>query len=353
MFPAVEQYPEECLFTTNFILPDGSNASLFESNCTGVVDTHFRWMQENSIDGILVQRFYGEFDDESYLQLLDQIRTAAEKYGRTFAVEYDLSGVESADFTNVISELLADYGTNIAPFMTSSAYLHHEGRPVLELWGLGVDKTKLNAADCAAIFHAIRSANPNPFVLLGVQWAWASDATENPDYYNVYIQADVIQPWAVGAYGNDNYESFYNNTSVSDKALTDRLGIKYGPSVTPGGSDRNRRGLGEPLGNRYNGTFYEAQLYNMLDLKPFFVFGAMFDEFPESKSFSLPLSILPQCKVPESPTNMLSGSQVIATLTAAEVPPAENPGFLGIDNGMDHNYYLQQAGRYAVLYHEI
>ena len=100
MFPAVEQYPEECLFTTNFILPDGSNASLFEFNCTGVVDTHFRWMQENSIDGILVQRFYGEFDDESYLQLLDQIRTAAEKYGRTFAVEYDLSGVESADFTN-------------------------------------------------------------------------------------------------------------------------------------------------------------------------------------------------------------------------------------------------------------
>ena len=107
-------------------------------------------------------------------------------------------------------------------------------------------------------------------------------------YYNVYIQTDAIQPWAVGAYGNDNYESLYNNTSVSDKALADRLGIKYGPSVTPGGSDRNRRGLGEPLGNRYNGTFYETKLKNMLDLKPFFVFGAMFDELPESKSSLLP-----------------------------------------------------------------
>lgn len=91
----------------------------------------------------------------------------------------------------------------------------------------------------------------------------------------------------------------------------------------------------------------------MLDLKPFFVFGAMFDEFPESKSFSLPLSILPKCIMPESQINMLSSSQVFVTLTAAEVPPAENPGFLGIDNGMDHNYYLQLAGRYAVLYHEI
>lgn len=245
-------------------------------------------MQENSIDGILVQRFYGEFEDQSYLQLLDQIRTAAETYGRTFAVEYDISGVQSSDFTNVTSELLEDYASNIAPFMTSSAYLHHEGRPVLEIWGFGVNKDQLNAADCATVFHAMRSANPNPYVLLGVPFSWASDATENPDYYDVYIQADVVQPWAVGAYGNDNYEALYNSTSVPDKALTDQLGIKYGPSVTPGGSDRNREGLGGPLGNRYNGSFYEAQLENMLDLKPFFVFGAMFDEYPESQSF-LPL----------------------------------------------------------------
>ena len=287
MFPAVEQYPEDCLFTSDFILPDGSQAPLFESNCSGVVDTHFRWMQENSIDGILVQRFYGQFEDESFLQLLDMVRTMAEKYGRSFAVEYDLSPVESADFGDVVSELLNDYATNIAPLMTSSAYLHHQGRPVLELWGFGINKTKLNAADCQTIFHAMRSANPNPYVLLGVQWDWALDAQNNPDFYNVYIQADVVQPWAVGPYFNiDDYENFYNQHSVTDKALTDQLGIKYGPSVLPGASDRNREGGGN-LGNRYNGTFYEAQLEKMLDLKPFFIFGAMFDEYPEGKSSAL------------------------------------------------------------------
>ena len=109
------------------------------------------------------------------------------------------------------------------------------------------------------------------------------DATPYPDFDNVYIQADVIQPWAVGVYSNSDYQSFYNNTSVTDKARTDQLGIKYAPSVTPGGSARNRDKNG-PLGNRYNGTFYEAQLENMLDSKPFFIFGAMFDEYPESKS---------------------------------------------------------------------
>lgn len=47
------------------------------------------------------------------------------------------------------------------------------------------------------------------------------------------------------------------------------------------------------------------------------------------------------------------GSQAIATLTYDEVPPANNPGFFGLDNGMDHNYYLQLAGRYAVRFHEL
>ena len=180
MFPAVEQYPDECLFTTNFILPDGSNAKLFESNCTGVVDTHFRWMQENSIDGILVQRFYNDINDPSFLQLLVQIRTSAEKYGRTFAVEYDLSQVQSSDFANVVNNLLNDYTANIAPLVSSPAYLHHQGRPVLELWGFGINKPQLTAADSASIFHALRSANPNPYVIMGVQQAWRSEAQSNP-----------------------------------------------------------------------------------------------------------------------------------------------------------------------------
>ncbi|KAI4251641.1 MAG: hypothetical protein LQ352_004735 [Teloschistes flavicans] len=328
MFPAVEQYPQECLFPTNFILPSGAHASLFESNCTGVVDTHFRWMQENSIDGILVQRFYGQYDDQSFLQLLQQIRAAAEKYGRAFAVEYDLSGVSSADFDGAVAALLDDYSNHIAPLVSSPSYLHHQGRPVIELWGFGINKDKLSAADCASIFHAIRSANPNPYVVLGVQWDWAYDRTNHPDYFNVYTQGDVIQPWSVGVYSDvASYEQKYRDNFVPDKALADQLGLGYAPSILAGSSSRNRD-QGTTFGNRYNGTFYEAQLKHQLDMKPFFVFGSMFDEFPES-------------------------TQVIATLTASEVPPAPNPRFFGIDDGMDHNYYLQLAGRYAVRYHQL
>ncbi|KAL8685376.1 MAG: hypothetical protein Q9218_007799 [Villophora microphyllina] len=285
-------------------------------------------MQENSIDGILVQRFYGQFEDESFLQLLQQIRTAAENYGRAFAVEYDIGGVSSADFSDVVPNLLDDYANHIAPLMNSPAYLHHEGRPVLEIWGLGINQDQLSAADCATIFHALRSANPNPYVVLGVQWDWAFYRTDQRiDYFNVFTQADVIQPWAVGAYDDiPSYEQKYRDNFVPDKALADQLGLKYAPSILAGSSSRNRD-KGTTFGDRYNGTFYEAQLKHQLDMKPFFVFGSMFDEFPES-------------------------TQVIATLTNSEVP-RQDPGFFGIDDGMDHNYYLQLAGRYAVQYHQL
>jgi hypothetical protein len=167
MFPAVEQYPDECLFETRFILPDGSKAKLFESNCTGIVDTHFRWMSENSIDGILVQRFYNDIHDQSFIQLLSQVRTAAEKWGRGFAVEYDLSQISSDDFGSVISDLENDYANVVAPLISSPAYLHHEGRPVLELWGFGI-ANNLRAPEAEQIFSTLRGANPNPYVIMGV-----------------------------------------------------------------------------------------------------------------------------------------------------------------------------------------
>ena len=75
--------------------------------------------------------------------------------------------------------------------------------------------------------------------------------------------------------------------------LTDQLGIGYSPVVLPGSSDRNRNGGTGPFGNRYSGSFYEAQLKNVLKIKPKFVFGAMFDEFPECEIFILFYSSLP------------------------------------------------------------
>lgn len=65
--PDVSEYPAECLFDTDFTLPNGSKAQFYDNTCEGVVDLHFKWMQQVGVDGILVQRFLGSTDDDSFI----------------------------------------------------------------------------------------------------------------------------------------------------------------------------------------------------------------------------------------------------------------------------------------------
>jgi hypothetical protein len=65
-YPDVSEYPAACLFETGFTLPDGSKAQLYDNTCDGVVDLHFKWMQQVGVDGVLVQRFLGSTGDASF-----------------------------------------------------------------------------------------------------------------------------------------------------------------------------------------------------------------------------------------------------------------------------------------------
>jgi hypothetical protein len=66
-FPDVSEYPADCLFDTGFTLPGGATAQLYDNTCEGVVDLHFKWMQQVGVDGVLVQRFLGSFNDASFI----------------------------------------------------------------------------------------------------------------------------------------------------------------------------------------------------------------------------------------------------------------------------------------------
>lgn len=66
-FPDTSAYPSECLFDTGFEFANGTTAKLYDNTCAGVVDLHFKWMQQYGIDGVFVQRFYGALSDATFL----------------------------------------------------------------------------------------------------------------------------------------------------------------------------------------------------------------------------------------------------------------------------------------------
>src|SRR5690606_35913543 len=77
----------------------GKQAYLFSSAWPSSVDLHFRWMRENGIDGAFLQRFVS--DNLHSISgkpewVLANVRAAANREGRIWAVEYDISGYPDA-----------------------------------------------------------------------------------------------------------------------------------------------------------------------------------------------------------------------------------------------------------------
>src|SRR5580704_7558451 len=72
----------------------GKPAYLFSSRNPKTVSRHFRWMKEYGLDGVLVQRFVGDIRARRAGGdvVLRNVMAAARESGRTFAIEYDISG---------------------------------------------------------------------------------------------------------------------------------------------------------------------------------------------------------------------------------------------------------------------
>ncbi|KAJ2988108.1 hypothetical protein NUW58_g4151 [Xylaria curta] len=318
MIPDVTGYPAECLFDTPFTRPDGSPAQFYSNDCNGVVDLHFKMMRDHGISGAFLQRFYGYINEPNggWINILNAAKTAAEKHGRGFAIEYDLNGAATGS-TNVTATFLADLAA-LSGITSSSAYMRHEGKPVIEIWGFGI-ANQVTANDGIAIVTALKNAGW--YVILGVQQAWHAELVENqPGRFGpVYRLADMIQPWTVGSYDINGYKGFLEGRqAVEDAGALRSLGIDSSIVVWPGGSSSNAN-PNEQFDHfpRWNGSFYKMQLDGAVSLKPTFIFGAMFDEANEATS------IFPVLRTRDLPTNQR---------------------FLGIDNDMAPDAYLQMAG---------
>jgi hypothetical protein len=189
-----------------------------------------------------------------------------------------LSGADSTT-SDITANILADWD-KLQEFTNSSAYIHHDGKPVVELWGLGI-RTTITVDDGKKVVNAVK--NTNSHVILGIRNDWRVDSDP---YTPVYKLADTINPWTVGSYSNDSYPGFFESRQKPDLVETQSLGINYAPTVWPGGGDANLSdGTAYDFNPRFNGSYYSMQAASVLTLDPppFFVFSAMFDEVNEGR----------------------------------------------------------------------
>jgi hypothetical protein len=285
-WPDTSELDADELFTTSMTYADGSPAKLYSAYKQKTVVRHFKWMQENHLDGVFFQRFLSDLNGANISALRNQVavnvRVGAETYGRVFAIMYDISGYST---NTLVSKLTNDwlYLVNTQRVTNSPAYLHHKGKPVVAIWGFGFSgrsDTPQHAQQAIAWFKAAGCT-----VMGGLPTHWRTltgDAQTNPAWSNVFRSFDVISPWSVGRYGNNTeVDNFRVNQIVPDLADCTSHGIDYLPVIFPGFSWTNlNKGPFNQI-PRNGGKFYWRQAYNAVRSGCTMIYGAMFDEVDE------------------------------------------------------------------------
>lgn len=285
-WPDMREYDADELFETDFVYNDLTNAGLYSAYTKKTVDRHVKWMKEYGIDGVFVQRFISSALSRKKQRdtVLMNVRYGAERYGRVFANMYDMSGGKPETF---VQDVITDWKHLVdnLKITESPNYLHHNGLPVLSLWGVnaGGSKDIITAAMWAELlqwFTVDAEAKYKVTLKAGVTNSWKED---NQEWQAVYDKFDFISPWAVGRYnsisGADNYRNQYFEADLNETASRD---MEYIPVVFPGFSWSNLY-PGKELNQipRIGGKFYWHQLYNAIDAGCNMVYVAMFDEVDE------------------------------------------------------------------------
>jgi hypothetical protein len=305
--PSLREFSPRDLCPTSMKRADGSPIFLFSSQNPRVVATHFQWMKKHGVDGVAAQRFISELNDAASKRrrdnVLRNIRAAAEATGRFFYVTYDVSGANPATVTDAVR---ADWRhlNDTLKITASPNYLYDSGKPVLQLWGFGFEGRPGDAnqvlsliSDLKAGQNSLRAAT----MIGGVPTNWRTldgDAKRGAQWRDVYAAYDVLSPWTVGRYGEENgddngVDRFARDRVTPDLAMLRNTRQRYMPVIFPGfswvnlmkqrgkiGSEKNAAKLNQI--SRRCGNFLWKQASSMMDAGATTLYAAMFDEVDEA-----------------------------------------------------------------------
>ena len=279
----VEMWPDMLEYSSDEKYPvpgwthsEGEQAYLFSSANKKTVLRHFQWMENYGIDGVAVQRFVSglslDHPNESF-RIPGYAREATNRTGRTFFIMYDMSGDES------VEKIRDDwrYLVNVMKITDDDRYLHHNGKPVVGIFGFFADRFDYNLGnEILDIFQGRGSYNA--FVVGSGQWWWRSDSSAG--WRDVFLRMDAWIPWNVG-----NYSGNYASTGYwsGDRNEMGSAGVLYMPLVYPGfGWDNlKNQAPGTTTKSRLKGDFLWQQFLDAKDIGAEAVYVAMFDEIDE------------------------------------------------------------------------
>ncbi|MBS1700202.1 MAG: hypothetical protein JST12_00955 [Armatimonadetes bacterium] len=327
LWPDMSEYPDKTLFPAGSLkYKNGTQAKLFSSAYPEVVDLHFRWMRQYGIDGVMVQRFLGGLDggegSEREARVLRYARDAANRTGRTFAVEYDMSGTPP---DKAIDQMKKDwrYLVDTMHITDDPRYLHHKGKPVLEIFGFFTDR--FSGKDANAIIDAFDTHDKYAVSLVGAgQWWWRKET--DPEWSRAFRRFVAYSPWDVGNTGRKDGHMIAPFARWSeDMAEAKKAGMLLFPVIYPGFSWDNltRKPAGSTIIPRRDGAFFNEQFRAAADLGVGQAFIAMFDEVDEGT----------------------------AIFKVSNDPPV-NAHFVTLD-GLPSDTYLKLAGEGTKLIHEV
>jgi hypothetical protein len=163
-------------------------------------------------------------------------------------------------------------------------YLHHNGKPVLMIWGFFPDRFSTNLAHQIIDFF---KKDPTYGVTLvgGGAWWWRTETT--PGWSNVFRRFDVYSPWNVGNVSVDGTNKYASTAYWSqDLPEASNAGMLYLPVIYPGFSWDNLQQLtpGTSLIPRLGGEFLWKQFHAAANLGLDMAYVAMFDEVDEGRA---------------------------------------------------------------------
>ncbi len=287
MFPDFREYEMDELFSTGnnyFTYDDGRPVRVYSAYTKKTVVRHMKWVRDYNLDGVFLQRFVSNTTNDLLRRSRDtvtaNIMDGCEKYARAFANMWDISGFTPGKMSVIINDwkhLVDDLNITESP-----SYLHHRGRPLVSIWGFSV-REEFPESDLQELLDFFKSeSTPEKYratVMLGVD----HDFHERLAWLDEMAQADVISPWSVGRYGNDDgQENFMNSHVLPAQDWCDQNNVDFLPVIWPGFSWANLKNDTPNKRPRRGGNFLWTQATRVISGNAKSIYIAMFDEIDES-----------------------------------------------------------------------